>query len=282
MKLIKSEKKKTKIKLAIQGCSGSGKTYSSLLIANGLSEDCSKVAVIDTENGSANLYSHLGNYNVVTMKPPYSPEKYIEAITLCEKADMNVIIIDSISHCWGYLIQTHSKMQGNSFTNWNKITPRQNAFINKVLQSNLHIISTMRVKQDYVLNYKNGKYIPERIGLKAIQRNDLDYEFTIAFDLDIRHNARVSKDRTGLFIDKSEFIISVATGKKILDWCNETVIDNLGDINQEISNCKTIEGLRHIFSKYPNLQEQLKEKILKRKRELESIRSQIVSNSNVI
>ena len=151
MQLRQSERRNTKIKMAFQGPSGSGKTYGALLMAKGLSSgDFSKVAIIDTENGSSDLYSHLGNYNVLKLEAPYSPEKYIEAIELCVREEMEVIIIDSISHCWDNLLETHKKMPGNSFVNWGKITPRHNAFVNKILRSNAHIISTMRVKQDYV------------------------------------------------------------------------------------------------------------------------------------
>jgi hypothetical protein len=220
MEIRKSERKKAKIKLAIQGSAGSGKTYSSLLLAKGLTGgDFAKIAIIDTENKSADLYAHLGNYNVVSMDPPYSPERYEEAISLCEKEGMEVIILDSISHCWDYLLEVHRNMPGNSFTNWGKITPRQNAFINKILSSNTHIISTMRVKQDYVLNQKNGKMVPEKVGLKAIQRIDLDYEFTIVFDIDSGHKSKVIKDRTGLFASAPEFVICPSTGHKIRDWC---------------------------------------------------------------
>ena len=147
MQLRQSSKKQAKIKMAIQGCAGSGKTYSSLLLAFGLIKDWSKIVVIDSENNSADLYAHLGNYNVLSLQNNYSPENYIEAIEICEKAGMEVIIIDSISHCWDFLLDCHSNMQGNSFTNWGKITPRQNAFIQKILQSNCHIISTLRTKQ---------------------------------------------------------------------------------------------------------------------------------------
>lgn len=154
MEIRRSERKKAKIKLALQGSAGSGKTYSSLLIAKGLVRgDFTKTAIIDTENRSADLYAHLVDYNVVSLEPPYSPERYIEAIELCEKAGMKVIIIDSISHCWDFLLDVHSNMLGNSFTNWGKVTPRQNAFVNKMLRSNSHIISTMRVKQDYVFSF---------------------------------------------------------------------------------------------------------------------------------
>lgn len=283
MELRKSERKKAKIKLALQGSAGSGKTYSSLLIAIGLNDgEFTKTAIIDTENGSADLYAYLGNYNVVSMDPPYSPERYIEAINLCEGAGMEVIIIDSISHCWDYLLDVHSNMPGNSFTNWGKITPRQNAFVNKILQSNSHIISTMRVKQDYVLNQKNGKMVPEKVGLKAIQRNDLDYEFTIVFDLDIAHQVKASKDRTGLFIDRPDFVINAATGKKIKQWCETEHGTEGREIELEIASCETIEGLRHIYSKYPEQQERIKPLILKRKELLERMQSQVIPNNQII
>ena len=228
MNLRQSSKKQAKIKLSLQGCSGCGKTYSSLLLAYGITNSWSKIAIIDTEHGSADLYAHLGNYNVLTLKKPYTPENYISAIEVCENAGMEVIIIDSLSHCWEYLLEFHSNLQGNSFTNWGKITPRQNNLMNKILTSNSHIIATMRTKQDYVLNEKNGKMIPEKVGLKAVMRDGIDYEFTIVLDIDMKHNAKASKDRTNLFMDKPEFIITPETGKAILDWCNEeTNIENM-------------------------------------------------------
>ena len=228
MDLRQASKKQAKIKLALAGCSGSGKTYSSLLTAYGITSNWSKIAIIDTESGSADLYAHLGNYNVLGLKTPYTPERYIQAIETCEKAGMEVIIIDSISHCWENLLEFHSNMQGNSFTNWNKVTPRQSLFVNKILTSNCHIIATMRSKQDYVLNEKNGKLVPEKVGLKSIQRGEIDYEFTIVLDIDLKHHAKASKDRTNLFADKPEFIITQETGKAILNWCNEeTNIENM-------------------------------------------------------
>jgi hypothetical protein len=281
MQLRKSERKQAKIKLALQGSAGSGKTYSSLLLAKGLTNgDFSKIAIIDTENKSADLYAHLGDYNVVSLDSPFSSEKFIEAIDLCLKAGMEVIIIDSISHCWDYLIEFHSSMPGNSFTNWGKITPMQNKFINKILQSDAHFIATMRTKQDYVLNERNGKYIPEKVGLKAIQRDGVDYEFTIVLDININHQIKASKDRTGLFIDKPEFIINTSTGKKILEWCNQGV--SLDDVKKEINATTTLEGLRHLYQKYNSLKQQIHPLIMTRKSEIENTTQMIVDNKQII
>ena len=232
MQLRQSERKQAKIKMALQGSAGSGKTFSSLLLAKGLTNgDFSKVAIIDTENGSADLYAHLGNYNVVSLKPPFTPQQYVDAITLCENSGMEVIIIDSISHCWDYLLDYHSSLAGNSFTNWAKIKPLEKQFVDKILQSNAHIIATMRTKQDYVLNQKDGKMIPEKVGLKAVQRDGLDYEFTLVFDVDIKHFAVSSKDRTELFMGKPEFQITEQTGVKILNWCNSGKLDRYRENN---------------------------------------------------
>lgn len=250
MQLRQSSKKQAKIKLAIQGCAGSGKTYSSLLLAYGLIKDWSKIAIIDSENNSADLYSHLGNYNVLSLQGDFSPENYIEALEICEKAGMEVIIIDSMSQCWDYLLECHSNMQGNSFTNWGKITPRQNALVQKILQSRSHIISTLRTKQDYVLNEKNGKLVPEKVGLKAVMRDGIDYEFTIVFDVDMKHNAIASKDRTGLFMGKPEFVINSSTGAEILKWCNDGI--NVDAVKELIQGAKTVDELNKIYHQYPD------------------------------
>lgn len=267
MQLRQSERKQAKIKMALQGSAGSGKTFSSLLLAKGLTNDnLSKVAIIDTENGSADLYAHLGNYNVLTLTPPYTPENYIKAIEVCESAGMEVIVIDSISHEWDELLDFHSKLAGNSFTNWAKVTPRQKAFVDKILQTNAHVIATMRTKQDYVLNQKDGKYIPEKVGLKSVQRDGLDYEFTLVFDIDIKHFAISSKDRTGLFMGKPEFTISPETGKQILNWCNSgkqevsttTQLISAQDVKQKIQFCNTIAELSTLYNQYPQFQETLR------------------------
>ena len=255
MNLRQSSKKQAKIKLALQGCAGSGKTYSALLLAHGLCNDWTKIAVIDSENGSADLYAHLGTYNVLNLSENFTPETYIEAIKVCEDAGIEVIIIDSISQCWDYLLEYHANLQGNSFTNWQKVTPRINAFMQKILQSRSHVICTMRCKQDYVLSEKNGKMVPEKVGLKAVMRDGIDYEFTIVFDINMKHHAIASKDRTALFVNKPEFIITPTTGQAILDWCNEGV--NIEMIKSKINQAKTIEELTSIYHAYPEWNIQL-------------------------
>ncbi|WP_278988890.1 AAA family ATPase [Alistipes communis] len=221
MQLRQSMRRAARMRLALAGASGSGKTYSSLLIAYGMTGDWSRVAVIDSENCSADLYAHLGGYQVLTLEN-YAPETYIEAIGICEQAGAEVIIIDSISHCWDYLLDFHANLQGNSFANWAKVTPRQNAFIQRILTSSAHVICTMRSKQDYVLSDKNGRMVPEKVGLKAVQRDNVDYEFTAVLDIAMNHKAATSKDRTGLFTGRPEFLITPAVGQAILNWCNMT------------------------------------------------------------
>ncbi|MBV4357707.1 AAA family ATPase [Pinibacter aurantiacus] len=275
MKLELSQRKQAKMKLGLQGCSGSGKTMGALLIAHGLCGNWNKIAVIDTENYSASLYSHLGSFSVVNIGAPYSPEKYIEAIHLCEEAGMEVIIIDSISHEWegaGGALSIHSGMSGNSFTNWGKITPRHNAFVQAILQSGAHIIGTIRSKQEYVLHEKNGKQVPEKVGLKGITREGMDYEFTIVLDIDIRHNVVASKDRTGLFMDKPEFKISQQTGKLIVEWCDYGVNltnQDADDFANRIDCCNSIAELGRLYILHPQHQQTYFNHFARRKKELQ-------------
>ena len=279
MELKKSERSKAKIKMALQAPSGAGKSYSALLLAQGLTNgNLSKVAVIDTEAGSSNLYAHIGSYNVLNLESPHSPERYIEAIDLCIKSGMEVIILDSISHCWDFLLDYHASLTGNSFTNWNKITPRQKAFVEKILQSDVHIICTMRVKQDYVLSEKNGKMVPEKVGLKAIQRDEISYEFTIVFDIDYKHFATASKDRTNLFEGKPQFVINSNTGKKILDWCNSNMTK--GELQVKVSECNNLSELTNLYNENLELAKTIEQDFVAKKNLLQVLTANISSNGN--
>ena len=268
MNLQRASRKKAKIKLCLQGPSGSGKTYSALLLAYGLCNDWSKIAVIDTENYSAELYSHLGEYNVIQLEAPFTPENYIKAIQLCEQSGIQVIILDSITHEWEHILEAHASLTGNSFTNWQKVGLRHKSFMQAILSSKTHIIATIRTKQDYVLNERNGKLVPEKVGLKAVQREGLEYEFTVVFDLNMKNNAASSKDRTGIFFGKQEHIIGIETGRTLLKWCNEGKEISVSEVSSKITNCKTISELITLFKEVPQFNESLKPDFEKKKREL--------------
>jgi hypothetical protein len=273
MILQTASRKKAKIKMGIQGPSGSGKTMSALLTAFGLCNDWSKIAVIDTENHSAELYAHLGNYNVLQISSPFTPETYSEAIGVCQDAGMEVIIIDSLTHEWEYLLDYHSSLQGNSFTNWSKVTPRHNEFVQKILQCQPHVIATMRTKQDYVLSEKNGKMVPEKVGLKTVQRDGMDYEFTLVFELDMKNHATASKDRTGLFFGKPDHKLSMETGKLINQWCNNGVTAD--DVIEKVKRCTTVPELVKLYKEHVEFQSILKP-------EFEQQKKRILANENEI
>ena len=222
MKITKATRKKAKLRIGMSGASGFGKTYSALLLASGLT-DWDKIVVIDTENDSASLYSNLGDYNTLPLSAPYSPERYIEAIKACEDAGMDVIIIDSISHEWegnGGCLEIVDSL-GGRFNDWGKVTPRHNAFIQAILQSKCHIITTVRRKQDYdMVKNDKGRVEPVKVGLKEVTREGFEYELTLNFELvNDKHLAKASKDRTGLFMNKAETVISKQTGEILKEWC---------------------------------------------------------------
>jgi hypothetical protein len=225
MTFRKAERKKAKLRLGIVGPSGSGKTFSALLMAKGLG---GKIAVVDTENGSADLYAGspgIPEYDVLTMEQPYEIEKYLAAIEAAEKEGYNVIILDSISHAWsgeGGLLDRQGKIadsgKGNSYTAWRTVTPLHNRFIEKMLNCNLHVIATMRAKTDYAMTQGDkGKVEIKKVGLAPIQRDGMDYEFTTVFDIDINHNVQTSKDRTGMF-DGKIFVPTIKTGEQLIAW----------------------------------------------------------------
>lgn len=267
MILRKAERQQARIRMGLQGPSGSGKTMGALLVAFGLTGNWSKIAIIDTENNSSHLYAHLGDYNVLSLSAPYAPERYIEAINLCEDSGMEVIILDSMSHEWdgrGGILETHSNMIGNSFTNWAKLTPRHNQFINVMLSSKCHIIGTIRSKQDYVLAEKNGKMVPEKVGLKGVQREGMDYELTLVLEIDIKQNVIATKDRTGLFMNRPEFKLSSDYGMKILEWCKLGI--NEESVKELITRSNDVQTLRQIFNSYPEFQVLLNEEFQSKKK----------------
>jgi hypothetical protein len=221
MEIRPAQRKKAKLRLGIAAPSGAGKTYSSLLLAFGLG---GKIGLIDTEHGSGDLYAHLGEYDIIQIEAPYSVKKYTDAIHAFEEAGYTTIIIDSLTHAWagdGGLLDKQGKMADrgtNSFAAWRTITPEHNALVDSMLKSPCHIIATMRAKQEYVLETNDkGKQQPKKVGMAPVQREGMEYEFTVMLDVDMHHIASASKDRTSLF-DGQFFKIDKGTGETLLQW----------------------------------------------------------------
>lgn len=226
MAFKKATRQNATIKLAITGTSGSGKTYSALLIAKGLG---GKTALLDTEYGSASLYADKFDFDTWDELDPsgFPPEYFIRVIKAAEEAGYQNLIIDSLTHEWsgrGGCLElvdalSRSRYKGNSYVAWGEITPRHNKLIEAIVGAKINIIATMRAKSEYVLNKdeRTGKSTPQKVGLGSVQRDGTDYEFTIMFELDRdSHLASVGKDRTGLFTDPR--VITEDTGRTIAQW----------------------------------------------------------------
>jgi len=225
----KAERSKAKLRLGLSGPAGSGKTWTALIIAKGLR---GKTALIDSENGSGDLYAKSFDYDILGLRAPFKCENYIEAIKAAESAGYDNIIIDSLSHAWageGGLLDQQGKWADkdkNSYTAWRHVTPLHNALIEAMLQSKCNIIATMRSKVEYVLTEETNRagnkvMVPKKVGMAPVQREGMDYEFTTVFDIDFNHDAKASKDRTALFADPLPFRVTEDTGKLLHDWLND-------------------------------------------------------------
>lgn len=234
MQFAKAVRRKAKLRLALTGPSGSGKTLGALLIAKGLG---GRVAVLDTEHGSASLYAEPlklpdgslfepPEFDTLELEPPYSPERYIEAIKAAERAGYETLIVDSTTHEWsgsGGCLEINddlakAKFKGNTWSAWNETTPRHRAFIDAMLQSKMHIIATGRSKTETAQTEENGRKKVVKLGMKTEQRDGFEYEFTAVLDLVHEgHYAMATKDRTGLFVGDPK-PLSEATGLALRQW----------------------------------------------------------------
>lgn len=230
MQFQKAERKKSKLRLALTGPSGSGKTYGALLVAKGLGR---KIAVIDTEKGSAALYSHLVDFDVLDLEPPYTPERYRQAVKLAVENGYGVVIIDSITHEWsgsGGCLELNeetarAKYRGNTWSAWNDTKARHRAFIDDLLACPAHVIVTMRSKTETAQVEVNGRKQVQKLGMKSEQNDGIEYEFTTVLDLVHDGNfALPSKDRTGLFPPNSDpFKLSENIGQNLAKWLESGV-----------------------------------------------------------
>ena len=221
---VKAERKRAKLRMALTGVSGSGKTFSALRIARGLVGEEGKIALVDTESGSGELYGSQFKYDYARIVPPFHPQKYIDSISSAEDADYDLLIIDSASHAWsgtGGLLDLKERLdegKKNIFAAWKEVNPIHNAFVDRILGSEMHILLTLRTKIAYEAISDDGRMQVKRVGLAPIQREGFEYEMTVVFMLDPEtHIAFATKDRTSLFQDV-QFVPSEETGEMLRDW----------------------------------------------------------------
>ena len=223
VQIRKARRSATKLRLLLAGPSGSGKTWGALSIGKGMG---GRTVVIDTEEGSSDLYDHLHEFDVIDLRPPFSPEAYIEAITAAESAGYEVIIIDSVTHCWSgpggclEILEDVAKAQfrGNTWSAFSVITPRWRAFVDKILRSPAHVICCGRSKTETAQVDDHGKKKVAKLGMKLEARDGLEFEFTVCLDIiHDGHYATVSKDRTGLFQGDPK-PITAETGRRLAEW----------------------------------------------------------------
>lgn len=216
--ISKAERTKVKLRIALIGPSGGGKTYSALRLAKGIG---GKVVLIDTEAGRGLHYAQEFDYFHIPFDPPFTPERYIEAIEAAEAYGAETIIIDSASHEWvgkGGLLETHGNMPGNSWANWRQITPRHDKFLDKLLRSSSHIISCLRGKDEYVAEEKDGKQTPKKVGMGPQMRDGFEYEAILTFLIDQQnHVASAMKDNTHLFDGKFDKLTE-KDGELLREW----------------------------------------------------------------
>lgn len=262
MAFVKAVRKQAKLRLALTGPSGSGKTYGALKIAQGIG---GRIAVIDTEKGSASLYSHLVDFDVMELDPPYTPEAFTKAMKEAESAGYDVLILDSITHEWsgvGGCLElvdeiARARYKGNSWSAWNDVTPRHRAFIDSIQRSPIHIIATMRSKTETAQTEENGRKRVVKLGMKSEQRDGFEYEMTLVLDIvHDGHYAIASKDRTGLFADRDPQVISEQTGVALRDWLESGAevkkpegmsTSELTDWQAAMEGCTTLDELKDIY-----------------------------------
>jgi hypothetical protein len=242
-KIIRAERTQARLRLALTATSNGGKTWSSILLAKGIVEHLlaegvvsgtleGKIGMIDTERKSGALYAHLCPFDCIALNPPYTAERYAKALSVLEAAGYVVIIVDQISHAWsgpgGMLALLNKKAKaehyGNTFNAWADVTPEQDAFIDRLLCSPAHLIITMRQKTEWVLQERANKkgemkMTPTRIGMKPIQRDGVEYDFTTLLTLDTEtHLAKPLKNRCPVFQDGVQVLLNEEVGHKLAEW----------------------------------------------------------------
>ena len=227
----KAKREKIYVKLALMAPSGGGKTYGGLRLATGMAEELkketgkdAKILLANTEGKRGYYYADEFNYDIVDIDPPHNPEKYVELIEFAVQEGYDILIIDSSSHEWegkGGCLELHQQA-GGTYQSWARVTPRHNKFINAIADSPIHIIATMRGKDQYEMTKDDkGKTNVQKLGVGAKQRDGFEYEFTVTFLIDQKTNtAEVQKDNTHIFDKEGPTVLSENHGRKIIQWAN--------------------------------------------------------------
>ena len=222
----RASKKQAKARIALTGPAGSGKTYTALRLASGMGK---KIAVIDTEHGSASKYSDEFDFDTLELSN-FHPDRYIEAIQAAGAGGYDVVVVDSASHEWSgvggcleLVDNASTRLKGNSYAAWKDVTPLHNRFIESIHQAPLHVIATFRSKMDYVQGERDGRKTVEKLGMAPITRDGAEYEFDIVIDLDLAHTGVVNKSRARVLADSVHKKPGAELAKTIVDWLSDGV-----------------------------------------------------------
>lgn len=245
-------KAQRKARIALDGPTGSGKTYTALTLATGLAD---RVALIDTERGSASLYSDTFTFDTLQMHT-YDPRDLVAALAAAGAGGYGACVIDSLSHFWegtgGMLEQVDNAAKrsagGNSFGGWKEARPMERAMIDALLAYPGHVIVTMRTKTEYVVETVKGKQVPRKIGLKPVQRDGIEYEFDIVGELDIENNLVISKTRYSALAGEVLHRPDDLLAKRILSWLDDgKQLPTVPEYLEQAQNAETTDELRTLF-----------------------------------
>lgn len=222
-----------KARVAMIGPTGAGKTWTALQFARTLAGTDGTIGVIDTENGSASLYSDTYEFQTAPWYPPYDPAKLAAAINTAAK-QFDVLIVDSLTHFWqgdggvlDIVEQEGAKMRGNNFAGWKKGTPLWRGIVDALIFAPCHVVITMRSKMDYVQQQgSDGRTKVEKMGMAPVARNDVEYEFTVVGELDQSHRLTITKSRCSALADQTAPAHQSAKLAEVLrDWLSTAATD---------------------------------------------------------
>jgi hypothetical protein len=228
------EAKKTQVKarVGMAGPAGAGKTYTMLVLLTALAGPTGRIAVIDTERGSSKLYADKFKFSVLTLSPDidgaFSPKNFTAAIHSAEKAGFDAIGIDGLSPAWegeggalDLVDKAAAKIHGNSYVAWRNVTPMHRELVDAMLQSPAHIVATIRSKMDYDQVEEGGRKVIKKLGLAPIQRQGMEYEFTLFCDMDVDHRIVVSKSRCDLMADQTAHKPDAEFWEPFVKWLDD-------------------------------------------------------------